>query len=103
MNRWYFLLSGTVVVALCVGTWLAGDALRAQGKAGPAAPAARWEYKIMTHWDLAHLGDPQEKPEPGVTHLAALGKGLDRLGAEGWELGAVDERVYYLKRPRPAR
>jgi hypothetical protein len=56
MNRWHFLLIGTLAAAICLGTWLAGDALLAREKSTPARPAVVWEYKIMDQVEVSRLG-----------------------------------------------
>jgi hypothetical protein len=53
----------------------------------PAQPRSRWEYRVE---DEARLSEGKE----GVAGA------LNRLGADGWELVAVDKGRYFLKRPK---
>ena len=107
MNQRRFWLLIFLAAAVCLGTWLARGALFAQEKAVPAVPARAWEYQILGQIEVSRLGIPGLKLEAGVVRLDALRKGLDKLGAEGWELAAVEcspnYPFYYLKRPRSTK
>jgi hypothetical protein len=60
---------------------------------GDAAPSGRraWEYRVL------HRADVEELAPQGKDRFTA---GLNRLGAEGWELAAIEPPLTYLfKRP----
>jgi hypothetical protein len=69
---------------------VAGIALQAAARADEPKPDAgpTWEYRVLTRDEVIDQG--------GKKDLAA---GLNKLGAEGWELAAVDT-VYIFKRSR---
>jgi hypothetical protein len=100
MNRLVLFTLVAVVVcsALCIGR----DSLTAQVKAVPAA-TTEWEYKLMDDHAFFELGPKDGKLSRG--HV--LGEGLNKLGAEGWELITVlkpDEGLaYFFKRPKADR
>jgi hypothetical protein len=94
------LRSWTAVLAAVV---LLGPARAADDpKAKPAVAAPKWEYKIQTKEELLDLGKKD------------LGAGLNKLGAEGWELVSIQPAsetrmgrpsgrdTYYFKRPAAA-
>ncbi len=73
-------------------------ATRPVAGAGDRPPLTAWEYNVLWHHEIAAYG-----PKP-----VSLEEGMNKLGAEGWELVAVEPRregataVYYFKRPRRA-
>ncbi len=76
---------GIVLVAL----GLVGGPWPAVGRSAEARPGAgsRWEYRVLTRDQILDLGKKD------------LAAGLNQLGADGWELAAIDT-VYIFKRPR---
>ena len=101
MNRLRVLFTLVAVVvcsALCIGR----DSLTAQVKAVPVA-TTEWDYKLMDDQAVLDLG-----PKEGQLAFGhRLEAGLNKLGAEGWELITVlkpgQELAYFLKRPKAAR
>jgi internalin A len=68
--------------------YLAGNpvAATAQKAAIEAGPKTQWEYKVLAKDQVNELGK-------GI-----LAAGLNQLGQKGWELSAVDNGSYILKR-----
>jgi hypothetical protein len=87
-NRAWWYVGAMIVIALLVGAWTTR---------GQASPKVLWEYKCV------FANNVQSNPEMGKPSL-------NDLGAEGWELVAVDrvkasgasqdQATYYFKRPR---
>jgi hypothetical protein len=101
MNRprvLFTLVAVVVFSALCIGR----DSLTAQVKAVPVA-TTEWEYKLMDDHAVLELGPKEGQPSFGHR----LEAGLNKLGAEGWELITVSkpgpDLIYFLKRPKAAR
>jgi len=101
MNRprvLFVLVAVVVCSALCIGR----DSLTAEVKAVPVA-TTEWEYKLMDDPAVLELGPKEGQPSFGH----ALQAGLNKLGAEGWELITVSKPgpnlVYFFKRPKAAR
>jgi hypothetical protein len=74
--------------------------------AQPADPpkTVQWENRVLDGYRLGQLGGAKELDSGGYEDIE---KGLNKLGAEGWELVAVrsrgpaiSENDYYLKRPK---
>ena len=101
MNRprvLFTLVAVVVCSALCIGR----DSLTAQVKAVPVA-TTEWEYKLMDDRAVLELG-----PKEGQLAFGhRLEAGLNKLGAEGWELITVSkpgqDLIYFFKRPKAAR
>src|SRR5690349_3240268 len=101
MNRpraLFMLVAVVVCSVLCIGR----DSLTAEVKAVPTA-TAEWEYKLMDDQAVLGLGPKEGQLSFGHT----LEAGLNKLGAEGWELVTVSKPaqnlVYFFKRPKAAR
>ena len=101
MNRprvLFTLVAVVVCSALCIGR----DSLTAQVKAVPVA-TTEWDYKLMDDQAVLDLG-----PKEGQLAIGhRLEAGLNKLGAEGWELITVSKpgqyQIYFFKRPKAAR
>lgn len=101
MNRLRVLFTLVAVVvcsALCIGR----DSLTAQVKAVPVA-TTEWEYKLMDDPAVFELGPKEGQLAFGLV----LQAGLNKLGAEGWELITVSKPgqnlIYFFKRPKADR
>ena len=101
MNRprvLFTLIAVVICSALCIGR----DSLTAQVKAVPVA-TTEWEYKLMDDRAVLELGPKEGQLSFGLR----LEAGLNKLGAEGWELITVSkpgqDLIYFLKRPKAAR
>ena len=87
-NRAWWYVGAVIVIALIVGAWTTR---------GQASQKVVWEYKCVFVSNI-HSKPEMEKPS------------LNELGAEGWELVAVDrpnsngdslgQATYYFKRAR---
>ena len=88
-NRAWWYVGAMIVIVLLVGAWTTR---------GQASPKVLWEYKCV------FANNVQGKPEMEKPSLTDL-------GAEGWELVAVEsvkanggnstgQATYYFKRPR---
>ena len=87
MNRSRLLLLTSIAVA-CLATWVSRGSTFAQEKRITGS-TAQWDYKIMSSDDLARLGAPNGfKPQSGYANEVEE-KGLNKLGAENWELVGV--------------
>ena len=95
------LLAGTA----CIATWVYHDATLAQEKAS-RAQGMQWEYKIMYPLTLAKLAVAPEAWDPDGEYTTEIEeKGLNKLGAENWELVnvmslGVTRYHYAFKRPK---
>ena len=102
MNHSRLLIVVLVVVA-CMGTWIYHDVTVAQERAIPF-PGTQWEYKIMFPADIAQLAAAPDKPGSGYP-AEVEEEGLNKLGAENWELVdvaylGVTTYHYSFKRPK---
>ncbi len=101
MNRLRALFT-LVAVVVCSALFIGRDSLTAQVKAVPVA-TTEWEYKLMDDHAFWELGPKDGK----LSYGHVVGAGLDKLGAEGWELITVlkpgQELAYFFKRPKAAR
>jgi len=82
---------------------------------GDAPSDSQWEYLIVSggNVNLTPMSGEQfsgmrKQPDGSFGREAfVLERNLDKLGAKGWELVAVqgvpNDPIYYLKRPKPAR
>jgi hypothetical protein len=79
---------GFVLVALGLagGVW----PVAAPSAEGTPGAGAGWQYRVLTRDHVLDLGKKD------------LAAGLNKLGADGWELAAIDT-VYIFKRPLNAR
>jgi hypothetical protein len=71
-----------------------------------AAPAVgRWEYKVVTVFDLAgeERGVLPDAKDPNRRQREGLERGLNALGAQGWDLVLAEPAQYVFKRPVAAR
>jgi hypothetical protein len=105
MNHSRLLIVLSVAVA-CLGTWIYHDVTVAQERAIPI-PGTQWEYKIMYGADLVELAAAPDKPGSDNS-IAVVEKGLNKLGAENWELVdvtylGVNTFQYSLKRPKTSK
>jgi hypothetical protein len=97
MKRWLFPVGTAVVVT--IGVLLVNDRART---AEPAKPV-QWEYRVLFSTDLAKMGGLKDGESATQLHVE---RGLDKLGADGWELvdasgsGPLATRFHYLKRPK---
>jgi hypothetical protein len=95
----------TSLIALLLVTGAAGVGaflLAGHSTAAPAVPAGAkaWEYKVLYAVEIPRMGGP---PAEKGAHSAT--SGLNTLGAEGWDLVAVDNSPheatkYVFKRPK---
>jgi hypothetical protein len=98
-----------VTVAASAGAVL----LAGHSAAAPAPPAGAkgWEYKMLFDFGISELVKPANpmEPERGDFPLRrSFADGMNKLGADGWELVAVApasqipnaHTVYYFKRPK---
>ena len=98
-----------VTVAASAGAVL----LAGHSTAAPAPPpAARaWEYKMLDDFGIIELGkkaDATERQRGDLAMRQSFSDGLNKLGAEGWELVSValssqtpnTRPAYYFKRPK---
>jgi hypothetical protein len=89
--------AGAVVLLVAAGS---AAAAADEGAKTKAAPPAKWEYQVLTHDQIADLAKKD------------FAAGLNKLGADGWELVAVEPRTdrdhgakpsgqaaFYFKRP----
>ena len=96
MRRWMIPVGCVVMVA--AGVLAVHEPART---ADPPKPAA-WEYKVVGQYDLGVIGGGKG----GVGTTADIEKGLNKLGADGWELvtvlpaPALAHPTYYLKRAK---
>ena len=101
MNRLRVLFM-LVAVVVCSALCISRDSLTAQEKAVPVA-TTEWEYKLMDDHAFFELFPKEGKLNYG--HMVEAG--VNKLGAEGWELIAVlkpgQELAYFFKRPKAAR
>jgi hypothetical protein len=107
------LLAATLGAMLLVVLYVTRTAIAQDPK---ETKHAKWEYKVMTVEQLTDLVKPPKEPIAGEKALEELSsrpaRGLDVLGAEGWELVGVgsgklggllnDDKtpVYIFKRPK---
>src|SRR5207247_10647454 len=93
MNRTRLLLVVALTFAAGITGWLTRGGLSAQEKPVPAAPAARWEYKVADGLELYKLADPNfklEQLEPAAwLDYGKNQNGLNKLGEDGGALIAV--------------
>ena len=76
---------------------------------GNSSAGAKWEYRLLYATQLADL-DPAETvtasyaalddPAQIVRVCAAVEKGLNELGEQGWDLVSMDQGNYVFRRPR---
>jgi hypothetical protein len=104
-----FLISASVV---CLTLLIASTGKSLRTEAESQAGGMEWEYLIVAggSTNLSSAGNDQyprmrKAPDGSFTREQfPLARNLDKLGAEGWELVAVQgtgpETVFYLKRPR---
>ena len=78
-----YALAAVLLTACAIGLLLYHQPARVIGAPAPEAAKQKWEYKEITFSEVRLLGDPEGKKE----NPHALG--LNKLGAEGWELVAV--------------
>ncbi len=93
--RSIFALAGVAV--LCVGGALFVSRSEAQVPAKPVVQA--WEYKVVDLESLVEVRGAfsrEEREKMG----AELEKGLNRLGAEGWEFAFEIRGPMVFKRPK---
>lgn len=86
-----------------MGTWIYHDVTVAQERAAPV-PATQWDYKIIYGLDLVELAAAPDKPGSDNS-TQVMEKGLNKLGAENWELVdvtylGVNTFQYSFKRPK---
>ena len=99
------LAIATLAAVACLATWLCRDATPAQEKVS-RAPGTQWEYKIMFGRDLAELAAAPNPYDPNTDNTNEVEeKGLNKLGAENWELVDVmyvgpNAYHYSFKRPK---
>jgi hypothetical protein len=92
--------------ALILAGWAPGQPGRAQTGGGPPQPGGGeaqrggslpfgrvgWEYRVVSRADILGLAGKEDKDK--------FTAGLNRLGAEGWELVAIEAPlVHWFKRP----
>jgi hypothetical protein len=102
MNHSRLLIVLLVAVA-CTATWIYRDVAFAQERATPIS-GTQWEYKIMFPTDIAILAAAPNKPS-SVYSTEVEEMGLNKLGAENWELVdvaylGVTTYHYSFKRPK---
>ena len=92
-----------LVAVASMGTWIYHDVTVAQERAIPIR-GTQWEYKIMFPTDIAILAAAPNKPSD-VFSTEVEETGLNKLGAENWELVDVaylgpTTYHYSFKRPK---
>ncbi len=99
------LLRNAIFASLLLGSAACASSVRIGGN---SSASAKWEYRLLYATQLADL-DPAEMAtasyaaleDPGqiVRVSAAVEKGLNELGEQGWELVSMDQGNYVFRRP----
>ena len=104
-----FLISA---LAVCITLLIAQPGKSLRTEAQSPTTGIEWEYLIVGggSTNLSSSGNDQyprmrKAPEGTFTRESfAVARNLDKLGAQGWELVAVEgapgDPIFYLKRPR---
>lgn len=106
MKRTFLISISVVCVTLLIAS--TGKSLRTEAEV--QSTGIEWEYMIVAGGSANLSGNDQyprmrKAPDGSFTReLYPLSRNLDKLGAQGWELVAVQgsaaDPVFYLKRPR---
>ncbi len=95
----YQVIAAAILFASVV-VWATGQMT---DPAGGAAPTQAWEYKVVSHIELASLDEAPSFAELSSAQArkqresAAL-ENLNKLGAQGWELIVFNDEVSIFKR-----
>ena len=91
MRRWLIPVGAVLVVAVCIAL------LNSRATTAEPAKTVQWEYKAMNYSDMVALGGSKDASTAPLRYAEL---GLNKLGELGWELVAVSDRTYYLKRQK---
>jgi Bacterial type II/III secretion system short domain/Domain of unknown function (DUF4177) len=98
--RFRYLLGLTILTGLALGGWASAQPEQRAGRGGPQ-PRARWEYKVLDSNQVEGLAAKESQDR--------LTGGLNKLGADGWELVTVEPAsstlpvpTFVFKRPTVA-
>jgi len=110
MKRGILISASVILITLLLAS--TSKSLRIEAESQTGGALTEWEYLIVAggHANLSTSGNDQytrmrKAPDSGFSREQfPLSRNLDRLGAQGWELVAVQgspaDPVFYLKRPK---